>query len=101
MVQRRYDGSVNFNRSWADYKVGFGSLDGEFWLGNEILRQLTDVEGNWTIRLDLTTEQGSIGHLIKYPSHIEPDNYTLSFGYSSTQQSGNYTCFYPGQSYFK
>ena len=50
VAQRRYDGSVNFNRSWADYKDGFGSMDGEFWLGNEILHKLTDTEGNWTIQ---------------------------------------------------
>ncbi|XP_004685265.1 PREDICTED: fibrinogen alpha chain [Condylura cristata] len=45
LVQQRMDGSLNFNRTWQDYKRGFGSLndkgEGEFWLGNEHLHLLT------------------------------------------------------------
>lgn len=33
VIQRRYDGSVNFYRDWNDYKSGFGSMNSEFWLG--------------------------------------------------------------------
>lgn len=33
----------NFNRSWSDYKNGFGQLDenGEFWFGNDFIHRLT------------------------------------------------------------
>ena len=30
---RRQDGTVGFYRPWDVYKEGFGSFDGEFWLG--------------------------------------------------------------------
>ncbi|XP_069114225.1 uncharacterized protein [Argopecten irradians] len=41
IVQRRYDGSLKFDKTWDEYKAGFGDLDGEYWLGNEVLHLLT------------------------------------------------------------
>ena len=41
VIQRRYDGSVNFYRDWLSYKIGFGDLQGEFWAGNENIHLLT------------------------------------------------------------
>lgn len=40
-IQKRYDGSIDFNRNWNDYSNGFGSATGEHWLGNKNLHYLT------------------------------------------------------------
>ena len=42
IVMQRFDGSLDFNRKWDEYKNGFGKLEqGEFWLGNEKIYLLT------------------------------------------------------------
>jgi Fibrinogen beta and gamma chains, C-terminal globular domain len=41
VVQKRHDGSVDFNRSWDEYSKGFGDANGEMWIGNEMLHHLT------------------------------------------------------------
>eukprot|EP00111_Clytia_hemisphaerica_P005351 TCONS_00015470-protein len=41
VVQRRMDGSVNFNKNWMDYRKGFGKLESEFWFGNDNIHDLT------------------------------------------------------------
>ncbi|EAA05204.3 AGAP011239-PA, partial [Anopheles gambiae str. PEST] len=41
VVQYRFNGSVDFYRNGEAYQNGFGSVDGEFWLGLEHLHQIT------------------------------------------------------------
>ena len=62
VVQRRQDGSVDFNRGWVDYEEGFGSLTGEFWYGLHPLHCLTN-QGQWQLRIDFTFTNGTKSYL--------------------------------------
>ena len=62
VVQRRQDGSVDFNRGWVDYEDGFGSLTGEFWYGLGPLHCLTS-QGQWEMRIDFTFTNGTKSYL--------------------------------------
>ena len=58
VVQRRQDGSVDFNRGWGEYEDGFGSLYGEFWYGLRALHCLTG-KGGWEMRMDIKLANGT------------------------------------------
>ncbi|XP_030554638.1 fibrinogen-like protein 1 [Drosophila novamexicana] len=42
VIQRRVDKSVDFNRGWAEYRTGFGDLEGNFFIGLEKLYRMTN-----------------------------------------------------------
>ena len=59
VFQKRMAGSIDFNRTWNDYKCGFGNLVGEFWLGLDKINRLTQNKTKNMLRIDLgvTTRQ--------------------------------------------
>ncbi|CAG11088.1 unnamed protein product [Tetraodon nigroviridis] len=57
VIQRREDGSVDFQRTWKEYKTGFGTVTAEHWLGNEYVYQLTS-QRQYALRVELTDWEG-------------------------------------------
>ncbi|KAL0595282.1 Angiopoietin-4, partial [Plecturocebus cupreus] len=57
VIQRRENGTVNFQRNWKDYKQGFGDPAGEHWLGNEVVYQLTN-RTPYSLRVELQDWEG-------------------------------------------
>ncbi|XP_013886097.1 fibrinogen-like protein 1 [Austrofundulus limnaeus] len=81
VVQRRLNGSETFNRSWSEYKDGFGDMTAEFWLGNEILHHIT-TQGNYSLKINLEDfdDQQRYAEYKNLRVADEKDHYRLSFG---------------------
>ncbi|XP_031555441.1 fibrinogen C domain-containing protein 1-like [Actinia tenebrosa] len=72
VFQKRNDGSVNFYRGWQDYKTGFGSLTGEFWLGLHKIHRLTKRQVT-KLRVDLVD-------LMNHTSYAEYSSFSVADG---------------------
>ena len=56
VFQRRYDGTMDFRKSWFEYKYGFGSITTEHWLGFNRLMSVMNLPG---LEFDLRIELGA------------------------------------------
>jgi len=85
LIQQNVDGSNFFNRSWEELKVGVNDSRGNYWLGNELLHQLTYSRGRYKLRFDLQTRNFS-WYYAEYSTFVvssEARNYKiLVTGYS-------------------
>ncbi|XP_034437911.1 angiopoietin-related protein 4-like [Hippoglossus hippoglossus] len=82
VIQKRQDGSQKFNQLWESYKKGFGSLNGEFWLGLENIRSLS-TQGQYVLQVELSDRAGEQqttryqfnldGEEKKYAVHLEQE----------------------------
>uniref|UniRef100_A0A8C6IXD9 Fibrinogen C-terminal domain-containing protein n=1 Tax=Melopsittacus undulatus TaxID=13146 RepID=A0A8C6IXD9_MELUD len=78
VIQRRTDGSVDFDQLWDAYKNGFGDLRGDFWLGLEKMHRLIQ-EGRFNLLIELEDWEGN-SQVIQFVFSLggESTAYTLS-----------------------
>ncbi|GFO42452.1 ficolin-2 [Plakobranchus ocellatus] len=84
VIQRRTSlFNVDFDRNWDYYKRGFGTLDDEFWLGNERIHAFTS-KGTWELRIDLKYK-GKEAYVIhrNFKLESELEQFTLRIGKNS------------------
>lgn len=55
IIQRRKSGLVSFYQDWRQYKQGFGSIRGDFWLGNEHIHRLTRQPSRLRVELEVSS----------------------------------------------
>ena len=98
VIQRRSTGTVDFYRNWASYREGFGTLDNDFWLGNEKIHTITS-SGEYELRVELKkTSQSKFALYSRFSLAGEDDNYAITVGsYSGT--AGNSLAYHNGQSF--
>ncbi|KAL0985288.1 hypothetical protein UPYG_G00155060 [Umbra pygmaea] len=79
VIQRRSDGTMDFQRTWKEYKMGFGSLFGEHWLGNEFVFLLTN-QRPYNLRVELMDWDGqqAFSQYDQFYIGSEKQNYRLS-----------------------
>ena len=80
-MQQNVNGSNFFNRSWEEFKVGFNDSRGNYWLGNELLHQLT-LKNPYKLRFDLQLRNGS-WYYAEYSTFVvysEAQNYKMGVG---------------------
>ncbi|XP_069134280.1 fibrinogen-like protein A [Argopecten irradians] len=88
VVANRYDGSVSFYESWSNYKDGFGSLTGEFWMGFENYRLLQTL--GLKMRIEMEGWDGSYKYVEYSTFIVSGSDYTLSYsGFSSPHGLGD------------
>lgn len=77
VFQRRMNGRTNFYRTWSDYSTGFGNLSEEFWLGNELLHNLTSI-GPVSLRVDMRAGNDSAyAHYSNFSVDSEERHYAI------------------------
>ena len=98
VIQRRVDGSVDFNRSWSDYEKGFGDANGEFWYGLKAISCLTQV-GQWELRIDFEFKNKTRSYLyynvFKVGSASEEYLLTVS-GFTGNTTTDPFTTYHNG-----
>ena len=86
MFQRRKDGSVDFYRDWADYKIGFGNVLGEFWLGLDYLYDMT-ANGQHELRIDMEDFEQNTSYAMYNTFKVGPES--EKFVLTATGYSGD------------
>jgi len=85
LIQQNNNASKTFNRSWDEYKLGFGDSEGNYWIGNHVLTWLT-ITGNYKLKIDLQQRNTSKWYEAKYSTFVvlpEMHNFKLLVdGYS-------------------
>ena len=77
VFQRRVTGDVKFYRGWDECKQGFGSLDGDFWLGLDNIHAITNT-GVFELRIDMIYNGNfAFAHYDSFSVGNENSNYVL------------------------
>lgn len=81
VFQRRFNGKLDFNRVWEEYKWGFGDTKGEYWLGNEYVSELTSANNQeFFISATSFSNETNQCHYEEVFVHNEENGYELTFG---------------------
>ena len=82
--------NMMFYKSWHEYKEGFGTIDGNYWMGLELLYLITG-SGNFMLRVEMTSSSNGNWYSAEYWDFYVDDEslqYRIHFG-SYSGDNGN------------
>ncbi|KAJ3586885.1 hypothetical protein NHX12_013277 [Muraenolepis orangiensis] len=77
LIQRRRVGLTSFDRDWKQYRNGFGTIRGDFWLGNEHIFRLTQQPSTLRIEIEDWEGQTRFAEYGYFSLHNELNSYKL------------------------
>ncbi|XP_056003654.1 angiopoietin-2-like [Ostrea edulis] len=88
-IQRRMSGFVDFNRTWNEYKAGFG-IPEAYWIGNDVIHQLTK-GGKSSLYVSISLKNDTTLYELyeQFSVSIEVDKYRLLLNGSATGTLGD------------
>ena len=103
VIQRRVDHSLDFNRNWVSYKMGFGNLEGNFWLGLDSIMLLTN-DVNMELYVGIScikcTDGAAYARYSQFSVAQESQNYQLKLsGYSPSSTVGDSLSVHSGKKF--
>ena len=75
LVQQHFGGTTFFNRTWNEFKVGFGDVTDNYWIGNDRLHELTKY-GQYKLRVDLQLKSNQQWYWAEYSMFRVDDELT-------------------------
>ncbi|XP_044731564.1 fibrinogen C domain-containing protein 1-B-like isoform X2 [Chrysoperla carnea] len=100
VVQNRNSGKINFTQSWNDYKLGFGNIEEEFWLGLEKIHILTNYDKvELMIELEDFNSVKTYAHYNSFAIGSEFEDYSLYLLGNYTGTAGDYLRGQVGQKF--
>ncbi|XP_061187095.1 fibroleukin-like [Saccostrea echinata] len=89
-IQRRVYDYERFNRTWSEYKKGFGSTGTGYWLGNDLIHNLT-VEKATSLYVSITLTAGATLYerYDQFYITVEADGYRIQLTGNTTGSLGD------------
>ncbi|XP_078621159.1 microfibril-associated glycoprotein 4-like [Branchiostoma floridae x Branchiostoma japonicum] len=91
VIQRRFDGSLEFFRYYSAYRDGFGDPSGEYWLGLDNMYRIT-AQNAYELYIELEDWGGNVKYARYSTFSVGPGGYYILSvgGYSGTAGDGFY-----------